>query len=75
MSRGSRISNTHADARKRQMGVGDIGRTFYYVYEDMQYLYIQIDNKSFERVEQFKYLGTTLRNENSFQVEIRSRLK
>ena len=36
---------------------------------------IKIDNNSFERVEQFKYLGTTLTNQNSIQAEITSRLK
>jgi len=36
---------------------------------------MKIDNSSFERVEQFKYLGTTLTNHNSIQVEIKSRLK
>jgi hypothetical protein len=36
---------------------------------------IKIDNKSHERVEQFKYLGTTLTNRNSIQEEIKSRLK
>ena len=36
---------------------------------------IKTDNSSFERVEQFKYLGTTLTNENSIQEEIKSRLK
>jgi hypothetical protein len=36
---------------------------------------IKIDNKSFERVEQFKYLGTTLTDRNSMQEEIKSRLK
>jgi len=35
----------------------------------------QIDNSSFERVEEFKYLGTTLTNHNSIQEEIKSRLK
>jgi len=32
---------------------------------------INIDNSSFERVEQFKYLGTTLKNKNSIQEEIK----
>jgi len=36
---------------------------------------IRIDNCSFERVEEFKYLGTALANQNSIQVEIKNRLK
>jgi hypothetical protein len=36
---------------------------------------LKIDNISFERVEQFKYLGRTLMNKNPNQVEIKSRLK
>jgi hypothetical protein len=36
---------------------------------------IKIDNSSSERVKEFKYLGTTLANQNSNQEEIRSRLK
>jgi hypothetical protein len=37
--------------------------------------YIQIGNESFKTVEQFKYLGTTLTNQNSTHEEIKSRLK
>ena len=36
---------------------------------------IKIDNSSFERVEEFIYLGTALANQNSIQEEIKSRLK
>jgi hypothetical protein len=34
-----------------------------------------IDNSSFERVEEFKYLGTTLTTDISIQEEIKSKLK
>jgi hypothetical protein len=40
-----------------------------------QNAYIQIGNESFETVEQFKYLGTTLTNQNSIHEAIKSRLK
>jgi hypothetical protein len=36
---------------------------------------IKTDNSSFERVEEFKYLGKTLTNQNSIQEEIKSRVK
>ena len=36
---------------------------------------MKTDNSSFERMEEFKYLGTTLTNRNSIQEVIKSRLK
>jgi len=36
---------------------------------------IKTDYRSIEMVEKFKYLRTTLTNQNSFQEEIKSRLK
>ena len=36
---------------------------------------MKTDNSSTERVEEFKYLGTTLTNKNSILEEIKSRLK
>ena len=35
---------------------------------------INIDNSSFERVEEFRYLGTIVTNQNSLQEKIKSRL-
>jgi len=35
---------------------------------------VKTDNSSFERVEEFKYFGTILTNQNSIQEEIKSRL-
>jgi len=36
---------------------------------------IKIDNSSFERVEEFKYLGTILTHQHSIQEENKSRFK
>ena len=36
---------------------------------------MRIDNSAFERVEEFKYLRTTLTNQNSVQEEIKGRLR
>ena len=36
---------------------------------------VRTDNSTFERVEDFKYLGTTLTNKNSIAEEIKSRLR
>ena len=36
---------------------------------------MKTDSSSFERADEFKYLGTTLTNQNSIQEEIKSRLK
>ena len=35
----------------------------------------RMNNSNFERVEEFKYLGTTLTNQNAIQEEIKSRLR
>ena len=36
---------------------------------------MKVDNSSIERMEEFKYLGTTLTYQNSIQEEIKIRLK
>jgi hypothetical protein len=36
---------------------------------------MKTDNRSFERVEEFRYLGTNVLNQSSVQEEIKSRLK
>jgi len=36
---------------------------------------VRIDNSTFERVEEFKYLGSTLTNQNSIAEETKSRLR
>ena len=47
----------------------------HFICEYVVKITVKIDSSSIERVEVFKYLGTTLTNQNSFQEEIKSRLK
>jgi len=44
-------------------------------YEQDEITILKTDNRTFERVEEFKYLGTYLTNQNYIQGEIKSRLK
>ena len=36
---------------------------------------LRIDNSNFERMEEFKYLGTAVTNQNSIAEDIKSRLR
>ena len=36
---------------------------------------VRMDNSTYERVEEFKYLGTALTNQNAIQEEIKCRLR
>ena len=36
---------------------------------------VRMNNSTFERVEEFKYLGTTITNQNAIQEEIKRRLR
>ena len=61
-----------------QLGAFNYGNYSGSLYQEGDYIIIIIiiaDNSSIGRVEEFKYLGTTLSNQNSFQEEIKSRLK
>ena len=55
-----------------------IKQKYMVVYRDQNAVRIhsvRIDNSTFDRVEDFKYLGTTLTNKNSIAEEIKRRLK
>ena len=45
------------------------------VYFPANIYVVRIDNSTFERMEEFKHLGTTLSNQNSIAEEIKSRLR
>jgi hypothetical protein len=66
-------------ASKEIWGEVNAGKTRYMVMSQDQNAgqshNIKIDKSSFKSVEQFKYLGISLMNQNSIQEEINSRLK
>ena len=51
------------------------GLNFCTVYQSGRSQSINIDNSFFQRVEQVKYLGTNIKNQNSIQEEIKGKLK
>ena len=62
-----------------EIGTGSADKTKYMVMSRDQNAEqnhsVRIDNSTFERVEEFKYLGTTLTIQNSIREEIKSRLR
>jgi hypothetical protein len=75
------VKNTEASvAASKECGLGvNADKTKYRVMSRDQNVGrshdIKTDNSSFERAEQFKYLGTTITNQNLIQKEIKSILK
>ena len=66
-------------AATRETGLGvSVDKTKYMVMSRYQNAgqnhSVRIDNSTFERIEGFKYLGTTLTNQNCIAEEIKSRL-
>jgi len=47
---------------------------FYHIFPQYLIKYVRIDNSTFERVEEFKYLGTNLTNQNYIAEEIKNKL-
>ena len=64
--------------KKTELEVNAFETTYIFISRDQHAvlsLNINNDNSSFEKVEEFKYLGTILTNQNSIQEEIKSRFK
>ena len=67
-------------SKEMEIGLeGNVDKTKYMVMSRYQNAgrshNIKTDNSSSGKVEKFRYLGTTLTSQNSFQEEIKSRLK
>jgi len=65
------------DSKETRLEVNDDKTKYMVISRDQKagrYHSIKVNNISFERVEEFKYLGTILTNQNSIQEEIKRRL-
>jgi hypothetical protein len=79
---GLKLNGMHqllVDAASREFGLEvNAEKTMYMVMSQDQHTgqnyNIKIGDKSFSRVEQFRYLGTTLTNQNSIHEDVKSRL-
>ena len=73
------LSDTQLQRRKKVMACLNADKSKYMVMcrdQNAGRIHsVRIDNSTFERVEEFKYFGTTLTNQNPIQEEIKSRLR